>query len=258
MTFTEIDDVHEQNRRLVRDAKRRDKELLGQAQKQRASRSSEDEESSSSRPAKRSKYFHDPSPTTPSANAKRRPIVIQDDMEVEEEQEEGSDERRQSDTEAIERPKLGVASSSSAKEGGRNRADWDAPVKSPTKHVAVTTRQMVDLDISDSDENERTHPHGSKKKHGVCRIAVFIRRKCDPYILLRALCYPCAIPVEEFDPVVQCPLCNFKLRHSEVDPHIENGCAQTTKTSGSKAWSDIFAGASGAASGVKSISAKDK
>ena len=69
----------------------------------------------------------------------------------------------------------------------------------------------------------------------------------------------CPIPIEGLDPIVECPLCNFRLRHSEVDPHIENGCAQTTRASGSKAWSTIFAGANGGAGqAAKGVTAKDK
>lgn len=113
-------------------------------------------------------------------------------MEVEDGWQEGGGGHRVSDIELIERPKLGVASSStpSTKEGRRNRGDWDGPVKSPTKRVAVTTKRMVDLDIADSDENEEGDPRGSMKKHGVCCITVLIRRIYDPYIISDALCHP--------------------------------------------------------------------
>ncbi|KAF8321677.1 hypothetical protein DL93DRAFT_2072487 [Clavulina sp. PMI_390] len=67
------------------------------------------------------------------------------------------------------------------------------------------------------------------------------------------------------DPIVPCPICGSELPVSQMDPHIENGCASLDKQgSGSKAaaWSNLFSSAaSGSGSngtGASSSASKDK
>lgn len=83
-TFTAINELKAENKRIIREGKKRD--LQYQRQELRRITPTSDEDTSSSRPVKRSKFFHanSNSTETPKPKSKAEVFVIDDDMAVDE------------------------------------------------------------------------------------------------------------------------------------------------------------------------------